>query len=54
MLNGKPAGAYRQVSAKGEIRANIHSGTSAEKYQSTDVQKQICEKIGLKLAAEGL
>ncbi len=54
MLNGKAIGAYRRIPAKNEVRANIHAGGTAQKYQLTDKQKRVLKKIGPKLEADGL
>ena len=54
MLDGKYLGAYWRKPAEGEVRANISVGGTAEKYTLTESQKNICKKIGGRLAADGL
>lgn len=54
MLNGKILGAYQRKPAKDDIRANIHAGGSAHKYQLSKEQQKICQKIGKKLVHDGL
>ena len=54
MLNGEPIGAYRRIPAKGDVRSNIHAGGNAEKHILTRAEKQLCERIGPKLVADGL
>ena len=54
MLNGKAIGAYKRVPAEGDIRSNIHAGGTPAKHELTEKQREICNKIGPKLVADGL
>jgi len=54
MLNGKAIGAYHRKPADGEVRANIQAGGSAHKYNLTESQKTICNKVGKKLLSDGI
>ena len=48
MLNGKPIGAIRRIPVSGDVRSNISSGGSVEKYKLTKTDKILCEKVGVK------
>jgi glutathione synthase len=54
MLNGKPIGALRRKPAPGDIRSNISSGGTVEKYKLTKEDKLLCEKVGKKLVQDGI
>ena len=54
MLNGKPIGSLRRVPPKGDVRSNISSGGSVEKYKLTAKDKVLCSKIGEKLVRDGI
>lgn len=54
MLNGKPIGALRRIPAKGDVRSNISSGGSVERYKLTKSDKCLCNKIGKKLLQDGI
>jgi glutathione synthase len=54
MLNGKPIGALRRRPAAGDVRSNISSGGSVEKYKLTKEDKALCDKIGKKLVQDGI
>ena len=60
LLNGTPifigrrAAMYRRMSAKGEIRANMHVGGTRKTVEFTKVEAAIAETIRPKLIADGL
>ncbi|OIO07991.1 MAG: glutathione synthetase [Elusimicrobia bacterium CG1_02_63_36] len=54
MLNGEACGAYKRVPHEGDVRANLHSGGTAVKHVMTSHEKMICERVGKKLAVDGL
>jgi len=54
MLNGKPIGALRRRPPAGDIRSNISSGGTVEKYKLTRADRILCEKVGKKLVKDGI
>lgn len=54
MLNGQPIGALRRKPSSGDIRSNISSGGTVEKYKLTKQDKVLCDKIGKKLVQDGI
>lgn len=54
MLNGQPIGALRRKPSSGDIRSNISSGGTVDKYKLTKQDKILCNKIGKKLVQDGI
>ncbi len=54
MLNGEPIGALRRRPCSGDVRSNISTGGSVEKYKLTKDDKILCHKIGEKLVRDGI
>jgi glutathione synthase len=54
LIDGKAAGVVRRVPKKGEARANLHVGATAEKATLTRRELEICEAIGPELSRLGL
>ncbi len=54
MLAGEPIGAVLRMPAKGDHRANVHSGGSVKKTTITDRDGQICKQAGPWLRREGI
>jgi glutathione synthase len=51
---GKKVAMYRRISAKGEIRSNIHVGGTRKTSEFTEVEARIADAIRPKLLADGL
>jgi len=54
MLSGGPIGAVTRMPAKGDHRANLHSGGSYKKAWLTEKDREICKTVGALLKREGL
>ena len=54
LIDGVAAGAINRVPAQGEARSNMHVGGRAEASKLTARDKEICERIGPMLRAQGL
>jgi glutathione synthase len=54
LIDGEPAGAINRVPAKGEARSNMHVGGRPEKSALTPRDREICDRIGPTLRAQGL
>jgi glutathione synthase len=54
MLNGQPLGGILRVPSRDEHRGNIHVGGTVEKTELTPRDLEICERVGPRLAADGL
>lgn len=54
LVDGKAAGGVMRVPAKGEARANLHVGGTAQKTTLTKREHEICEAIGPVLAERGM
>lgn len=60
LLNGKilqvkgKYAAMRRINKSGDIRSNIHSGGSADKFDMNDKVKELCEVIAPKLVRDGM
>jgi len=54
LIDGKPSGAIMRIPAKGESRANLHVGGTAEKTALTEREQEICDRIGPELSRRGL
>ncbi len=54
LIDGEAAGAINRVPATGEARSNMHVGGRAEKSTLTARDREICERIGPTLRAQGM
>ena len=54
MLHGQPIGALRRRPAAKDIRSNISTGGTVEKYKLTKADKELCLKVGEKLVRDGI
>jgi glutathione synthase len=54
MLNGEPAGSYKRIPAKGDMRGNMRVGATAEASPLTPRDVEICKKLGPVLRERGL
>ncbi len=54
MLDGKPIGALRRRPIAGDVRSNISVGGTVEKYDLTEEDLALCQKIGAKLVEDGI
>jgi glutathione synthase len=54
LIDGEPLGAINRVPAVGEARSNMHVGGRAEKSTLTARDREICDRIGPTLRAQGL
>ena len=54
MLDGRILGAMSRKATDGGFRTNIHAGGKASRHGITDREREICERIGPKLKADGL
>jgi glutathione synthase len=54
LIDGEPAGAINRVPAAGEARSNMHVGGRPEKSTLTPRDRDICDRIGPTLRAQGL
>lgn len=60
LMNGEPLvcegkyGAFRRVSAAGDLRSNIHAGGTQERAEVTPVMLRIAEAVKPKLVADGM
>lgn len=53
LIDGKIAGAYNRIPAKGEIRANGWAGATQAKTELSPYQREICEVLGILCREEG-
>ena len=54
LVDGEPMGAINRVPADGESRSNMHVGGRPEASTLTNRDREICERIGPTLRAQGL
>lgn len=54
LLEGEVLGAVLRVPKKGDLRANLHVGATAEKTELTEADRAIVERVGPELARQGL
>jgi glutathione synthase len=54
LIDGEPAGAVNRIPAKGDARANMHAGGTAEKAALDRRDREICEALGPVLQEQGL
>lgn len=54
MLDGRILGAMSRKATDGGFRTNVHAGGKAFRHDITDREREICERIGPKLKADGL
>jgi len=54
LLNGQPIGAMRRVPGEEDHRSNVSAGGSVQKHSLTKHEKELCRRIGPKLAKDGL
>ncbi|WP_336278826.1 glutathione synthase [Bartonella sp. CB175] len=54
LLDGRPVGAINRISAKMDVRSNMHVGGRAENVDLTKRDYEICERIGSILRERGL
>ena len=54
LIDGEPRGWFQRVPQPGDHRGNMHVGATVEGFEMSDRDREICEKIGPRLKAEGL
>ncbi|MDD9331916.1 MAG: glutathione synthase [Wolbachia sp.] len=54
LLDGNPIGIMKRTPANGEIRTNVRLGASFELVEMSDIDQEICSKIGPELEKKGL
>jgi len=54
LIDGKFSGIYARIPASGQIRANVHSGGTAQPAEITPRQREICAALGPVLKQKGL
>ena len=54
LIDGEPAGAVLRVPGSGDHRGNLHVGATARATTLTPREREICQRIGPALRAEGM